>query len=120
MIDSQHKQLIRALADLIEACSSGKGRATLEDTIDFLEGYTAQHFRDEEELQKQHQYPDRVNHKKLHDEFKVVVADLGRQLRAEGATIALVGKVNTHIGGWLVNHIKREDTKVAAHLHRFS
>ena len=28
----------------------------------------------------------------------------------------LVGKVNSSIAGWLINHIKREDVKVAAHV----
>jgi methyl-accepting chemotaxis protein len=118
LIDSQHKQLIEAIANLMDACSGGKGRSVLVETIDFLESYTAKHFGDEEELQQRYRYPDYPNHKKLHDGFKRVVAELGQQLKAEGATISLVGKVNTHIGGWLVNHIKREDTKVAAHLRK--
>jgi methyl-accepting chemotaxis protein len=116
LIDSQHKQLIEALGNLTDACSGGKGRAVLTETMDFLERYTAKHFGDEEALQKQHDYPDYPGHKRLHDGFKRVVADIGRQLKAEGPTIVLVGKVNTDIGGWLINHIKREDTKVAAHL----
>jgi methyl-accepting chemotaxis protein len=118
LIDSQHKQLIEALGNLMDACSGGKGRTVLSETMDFLESYTAKHFGDEEALQKQYAYPDYPNHKKLHDGFKLVVADLGRQLKVEGPTIVLVGKVNTNIGGWLVNHIKREDTKVAAHIRK--
>jgi methyl-accepting chemotaxis protein len=120
LIDSQHKQLIQAMAELMDACSSGKGRAVMSETIDFLADYTAKHFADEEKLQQDYAYPDRVNHKKLHEGFKLVVADLGRQLNQEGPTIVLVGKVNTKIGGWLVNHIKREDTKVAAHIRSIS
>jgi methyl-accepting chemotaxis protein len=116
MIDTQHKQLIEALDNLMDACSGGKGRSVLEETMDFLESYTAKHFGDEEALQKQYDYPDYPNHKKMHDGFKRVVADVGRRLKAEGPTIALVGKVNADIGGWLINHITREDTKVAAHV----
>ena len=120
MIDSQHKQLISAIAKLMEACSSGHGRKQIEETLDFLESYTAKHFGDEEKLQQRYKYPDYANHKRLHDGFKAVVSDLGRQMKAEGPTIALVGKVNSQIGGWLVKHIKKEDTKVAAHLRRQS
>jgi methyl-accepting chemotaxis protein len=116
LIDSQHKQLIEALGNLMDACSGGRGRAVLAETFDFLESYTAKHFGDEEALQKEHAYPDYPNHKRLHDGFKHVVADIGRQLKKEGPTIALVGKVNANVAGWLINHIKREDTKVAAHL----
>ncbi|MDR2671541.1 MAG: bacteriohemerythrin [Oscillospiraceae bacterium] len=116
LIDAQHKELIQAVNNLLAACASGKGRASLNETLDFLLNYTVKHFSDEEKLQVQYHYPDYTNHKKLHDGFKVVVTNLSRQLKTEGPTIALVGKVNASIGDWLVSHIKREDKKVAAHL----
>ncbi|MDR0919217.1 MAG: hemerythrin family protein [Oscillospiraceae bacterium] len=116
MIDSQHKELIKAINDLMVACSEGKGRAALDPTINFLKDYTAKHFGDEEQLQLKANYPDYANHKKLHDGFKAVVADLGNKLQREGATIVLVGQVNSNIGGWLLNHIKKEDVKVAKHI----
>jgi hemerythrin len=116
MIDSQHKQLIKAVNDLLQACSSGKGRAGISSTIDFLTDYTAKHFGDEEKLQVRYCYPDMMNHKRYHDGFKTVVRELGLQLKAEGPSIQLVSKVNTSIGGWLINHIKKEDVKVAVHI----
>lgn len=115
-IDAQHKQLIKAINDLVEACSSGKGRATVSSTLDFLIDYTAKHFHDEEKLQQQYRYPDFTNHRKLHEAFKVSVRELAKQLKTEGPTVILVGKVNSSIGGWFVNHIQREDKKVAGHI----
>lgn len=115
-IDSEHRQLIQAVNALLNACSSGKGRAELEKTTRFLSDYTSKHFSHEEMLQKQSHYPDYVNHHRYHEEFKKVVADLTRRLEKEGPTITLVGQVNTAIGGWLVNHIKQEDKKLAAHI----
>ncbi len=115
-IDSEHRQLIQAVNDLLAACSHGKGRAELEKTTRFLSDYTAKHFAHEEMLQKQSKYPDYINHRRLHEEFKKVVADLLRRLEQQGPTVALVGEVNTTIGGWLVKHIKQEDTKLAAYL----
>ena len=67
-------------------------------------------------MQQQYKYPDYPNHKRYHEEFKRVVREIGDQLNKEGATIVLVGKVNSSIGGWLLNHIKREDVKLAAHI----
>ncbi len=115
-IDSEHRQLIQALNDLLSACSSGKGREELAKTTRFLADYTAEHFSHEEMIQKQSRYPDYVNHHRYHEEFKKVVADLARRLNKEGPTVALVGQVNKAIGGWLVNHIKQEDKKLAAYL----
>lgn len=116
IIDTEHKQLIQALNDLMDACSKGAGRAEIEKTTTFLADYTAKHFAHEEQLQRQYSYPDAVNHKGYHESFKKTVAEIADQLKREGATIALVGKVNSSIAGWLLNHIKREDVKVAAHI----
>jgi hemerythrin len=118
LIDEQHKKLITAVNALLDACAAGAGRTKLNDTMKFLSDYTGKHFGDEEKLQLQTKYPDYVNHKKLHDGFKTVVRDLSLQLQKEGPTITLVGKVNASIGNWLITHIKREDTKVAAHIHK--
>jgi hemerythrin len=115
-IDTQHKQLVKAVNDLIDACKSGQGRTSLNTTMKFLVDYTVKHFADEENLQKQYNYPDFVNHKKLHDAFRASAVALAKQLETEGASIALVAKVNSSVGDWLVNHIKREDMKVAAHI----
>lgn len=115
-IDRQHKQLIEAINNLLDACAKGKGRDSLAPTAKFLQDYTTKHFADEERLQRESGYPDYVNHRRYHEEFKKVVADIVGQLKKEGPTIVLVGKVNRSIGGWLLNHIKRQDVKVAAHI----
>ncbi|MDR0570249.1 MAG: bacteriohemerythrin [Clostridiales Family XIII bacterium] len=115
-IDFQHKQLFQAINNLLEACQSGKGRTHIDSTMIFLVNYTAKHFGDEEKLQQQFGYPDYPNHRKLHDNFKATVNELAKQLREGGPSIAIVGKVNSSVGGWLVNHIQKEDKKVAAHI----
>ncbi|WP_312648666.1 bacteriohemerythrin [Aminipila sp.] len=115
-IDEQHKQLIAAINNLLDACSQGKGRDSLKETTTFLYDYTSKHFADEEKLQLASQYPDYPNHKQYHEGFKKVVRDIADQLDKEGPSLVLVGKVNSSIGGWLINHIKKEDVKVAAHI----
>ena len=49
-IDTQHKQLFKAINDLLEACSSGQGRVKLSATMQFLIDYTDKHFGDEEKM----------------------------------------------------------------------
>ncbi|MDD3393566.1 MAG: hemerythrin [Clostridia bacterium] len=115
-IDTEHKQLIKAINDLLEACSSGKGRNEVIRTVDFLSQYTKTHFAHEQVLQQKFHYPDYVNHKKYHEDFIKVVDGIAIRLKAEGATIQLVGEVNMQVGNWLINHIKREDVKVAKHI----
>lgn len=115
-IDTQHKQLIQAFNNLMNACAEGKGRAELESMLKFLTEYTAKHFTDEENMQKQYEYPNYGNHKVLHETFKKNISALSGELEKEGPTIVLVGKLNSSIGDWLMNHIKREDMLVAAHV----
>lgn len=117
-IDGQHQELIMRINDLLEACTMGRGRNEISSTMEFLEEYTEKHFRDEEELQRKYGYPDRVNHKRYHDGFKRTVRSLKERLDKEGPSIQLVGSINTNIGGWLINHIKKEDVKVASHIEK--
>jgi hemerythrin len=114
LVDNQHKQLVQAVNDLMEASKSGKGSEAVFQTLDFLTGYTIKHFKDEETLQKKFDYPDFLNHKRIHEDFKGTVGDLTQRLRAEGPSEALVQEVSTSIGSWLLNHIKGDDFRMAA------
>ncbi|MDR2171509.1 MAG: bacteriohemerythrin [Planctomycetaceae bacterium] len=116
LIDTQHQQLITAINELLNACSSGQGKDVINKTLDFLENYTAKHFGDEEVLQIKYQYPDYLNHKSLHENFKKFVKELAIQIKKDGPTAGLISKVSFGVGDWLINHIKKEDTKVAGHI----
>lgn len=120
LIDSQHKEFIRRINNLLEACSLGKGRDEIHSAAQFLTEYTDKHFADEEKLQKQYAYPDRVNHKKMHEGFKKTVKEINERLEKEGSSVALVGKINSDVAGWLINHIKKQDVKVAKHIEENS
>lgn len=116
-IDEQHKSLINAINDLLDACSKGKGRVEVQKTLTFLSEYVVKHFNDEEKLQVKSKYPDYIAHKKLHENFKKDVANIVSDFERDGATILLVAKVNSKIGEWLINHIKTIDKKVAEHIN---
>ena len=115
-IDDQHRQLVEAINNLLDACGTGRTRSELEKTLTLLCSHTSKHFSDEEKLQLQYKYPDYQNHKKMHEQCRIVVRDLTDQLRLNGPSINLVGKVNNSIGNWLINHIKTQDKKLAEHV----
>ncbi len=115
-IDSQHRSLVDAVNNLLDACSQGKGRNEVEQTLKFLQDYVVKHFGDEEKLQIKSNYPDYKAHKEKHEAFKNQVNEIVDEYKKGGATIALVAKVNSSVGGWLISHIKSEDKKVAAHI----
>lgn len=115
-IDSEHRGLIQAINRLLEACAAGKGGEELSGTIDFLTQYTKTHFRHEEGLQLRYGYPDYANHKRFHETFFKVVENLAARLKEEGATPQLMTDMNKQLAGWLLNHIKTEDARVAKHI----
>ena len=115
-IDTEHKELLKAINDLLEACSIGKGRAEVEKTVKFLESYTKTHFAHEEALQMRYKYPDYNNHKKYHKQFMETVESIHKKLLLNGSSVVIVGEVNSKVANWIINHIKKEDLKVAAHI----
>lgn len=115
-VDAQHKALFDAMNQLSNACEQGKGRDEIDKTLKFLSDYIITHFSDEERLQRQYGYPDRVQHKAYHDQFKMSVKKMIEEYTAGGASIVLVGEINRKVGMWLLNHIKREDVKLGTFL----
>ena len=119
-IDSQHKQLFKLTSDLVEACESNKSQEILGDTLNFLASYTVQHFADEEALQVKYNFPGYESHKKLHEDFKAKVVEMIKQYQEDSTSMDLSTQVNFTIVRWLLQHIKREDFKIAAHIRNMS
>ena len=113
-VDNQHKQLVSAVNNLMEASKSGKGDAAVMETLEFLAAYTVKHFSDEEKLQVDYNYPDYLNHKRIHDEFKASVEELTQRVVKEGSTKELIEIVSSTIVSWLLDHIKGDDFRMAA------
>lgn len=117
IIDMEHRQLLKAANDLMEACSQGRGRAQLEPVIDFLTSYVDKHFCDEELLQTKSEYPGYTGHKQFHENYKKVLGQVAQDLKSQGPTIAVLSKLNQHVGV-LIHHIRVDDKKMAEHVKK--
>ena len=117
-IDSQHKELFRLTSNLVQAYEEKKSVEVLGDTLNFLAEYTVKHFADEEALQAAHDFPGYEDHKRAHENFKVKVVDLIHQYREDSKSVDLMAQVNSVIVRWLLQHIKREDFKIADHIRK--
>ncbi len=120
MIDSQHKELINAINNLLEACFKLKGLDQLIVTAEFLQNYVIMHFNQEEKLQVSTKYPDYHNHKLLHTSFNSIVRRIVSDLRINAATPELLKDITSLVGDWFINHIKVEDKKVAEHARNYN
>jgi len=117
-IDMQHKDLIEKFNAFMSACTAEQGQEELESSLDFLCEYTVKHFTDEEALQRRINYPEYKKHKQLHDEFQVRVANLADLFKQKGPSDAIVARISTDVGEWLITHVKWEDTKLASYLKK--
>ena len=118
VIDSQHKELINAINNLLSACLQGQGAGEVGTTIDFLIAYTKRHFGEEEALQQKSNYPDYTNHRTYHATFVQTITELSAELKQAGASPVMINKIIRSVGDWLVNHIQQQDIKVATHLKK--
>ena len=113
-IDNQHKTIFIRINDMLEACKQGKGKATVESLIVFLEEYVLSHFDEEERFMKKHHYPEYAAHKALHVEFIMQVVALKKQVATEGVGVHTVIAVNQLVVNWFRDHIRKVDTKLGA------
>lgn len=115
LIDREHRELFQAVNKLLDACSSGKGRSSLEPTTKFLLNYVDKHFAHEEELQKKSNYPGRTSHTMFHEQYKRKLRQLVDAIPPAGPGVGDLANINSHIGV-LVTHIRVEDKKLGAYL----
>jgi hemerythrin len=116
MIDRQHQELFSRFNDLISACRERKGKEKVLDLLDFLADYVVEHFRAEEELMRQNQYPEYEGHRRLHQHFVDKLTALRQEMKEEGATVNLVVATNQAVLQWLIEHVKRVDSKLSIFL----
>lgn len=117
LIDSEHRQLLETINNLLEACAIGNDKDRIKVTAYFFNDYVIKHCADEEKLQLQTGYPYYEYHKKLHDEFKKIVTSLIEELNRNEPPICFEDKINADIVSWLFNHFRTEDKKLAAHVN---
>jgi len=115
-IDRQHKELFSRINALFEACRQGKGKAEVNEVVQFLDDYVVRHFSEEEKYMQKYDYPRYAAHKAQHLEFVENFSELRKQIEREGPGVHLVVKTNHMIVQWLVNHISKVDRALGTFL----
>lgn len=115
MIDQEHKELFEAVNRLLDACSKGQGRSSMEEAIRFLAAYVDKHFAHEEQLQQKSGYSGMAAHKAFHAKYKKTLMEIVAQIPLADPSLADLGSLNKHVAV-LVNHIRTEDKKLSAFL----
>ena len=116
IIDGEHRQLFAAVNSLMDACAQGRGRATIEPTMNFLLNYVDTHFAHEEELHKKSGFENFEAHRQFHITYTKKLRELAAAIQVSAPTVSDLNNLNQHIA-LLVNHIRSTDKKLGAYLN---
>lgn len=113
-IDTQHKKLIGLLNDLHSAKATGKGDATLKAVLHELLEYTNSHFAFEENLFREHGYPNTSEHEQAHVALKSQVVAFAEDFASGKASLS--ADLFMFLRNWLNGHIRGSDRRYAPFL----
>ncbi|MFZ3210649.1 MAG: bacteriohemerythrin [Terriglobales bacterium] len=114
-LDEQHQKLFALINSLHEAMRQGKGQVVVQDTVRELAAYTATHFRAEEQLLRNANYPGLIAHQAEHQRYVAKVNQFAEDVKAGKLASSIA--VLSFLKDWLAEHIKRTDGSYAAHLN---
>jgi hemerythrin-like metal-binding protein len=116
ILDNDHKRLIELINELHDAMLAGRGKEALSKILDGLIAYTIEHFRREEGMLVNAEYPDLSAHRKEHEKLTQQVRDIQKKY-LEGKSLMISMEVMTFLKDWLANHIQGTDKKYSVHLN---
>lgn len=120
LIDEQHKELFGRLSEFIRNVQlEGNWDDKLDkvkETMEFMQEYVVYHFNDEEAYLEEIQYPDIIMHKKIHEDFKKVIADYVELFNQGGFTEEKVQELSAKLMTWLIMHVGKMDQKIGEYV----
>jgi hemerythrin len=117
-IDLEHKRLVDLVNELHEYLVSGSSLNLINAVFEQIARHTGGHFRHEEKLMLESNYPDLTKHRLAHQELEKQIAELLRSIEA-GAPVFSQDLVD-FLKNWLVNHILTMDKALGEYLSKQS
>ncbi len=113
-IDAQHQELLRRMAEFLQALEAGQGREETGKILDFIQFYAKWHFKREEKCMAEHQCAiAEVNHT-AHGEFIRRFDILWQQYQVSDIDPRIPYETSQELANWFVQHILRIDTRLNA------
>ncbi len=111
-IDSQHKELISIMNNLIENIKIKGLKNVTDKTIMELSNYTFYHFSAEEDLMEKIKYPELEEHKGRHKDLIDKLSKITNRIYEANADPAVDFDLQLLLKDWLITHILDEDLKI--------
>ena len=117
IIDYQHKELIDRVNNFFSAIKGNNKEHEILKIFSFLEQYVIIHFRDEERLQVDNDYPFYLEHKAMHKQFTSDINEIKHRFQSKGFNFASSLVVSETLSNWLITHIGKEDKKLGEYIN---
>ena len=114
LIDDQHKKLINMINELYASFSSGEAQEKAPAIVKEMVKYTDYHFKTEEKFFDKFNYPNTVEHKKIHQSFVNKVVELQEGITSGKVNISY--EIMDFLRQWFVQHVLVEDKKYSEFL----
>jgi hemerythrin len=110
-LDAEHRQILGILCELYAAMKQAPNHPAARALWKRLLQYANSHFKHEERVMRDHEYPGVFAHVVLHERFRQRTADL-----AAHANLVTSRDLLRFVKEWWVEHIQGEDKKYAPYL----
>lgn len=116
VIDTEHEELFRLINSFHSSWLEARDRQSIARVFNQLVAYAEMHFRHEETIMAEHEFPQLAVHKQQHETMVETIFRLHREYMEENRSL----EVNTmkFIKAWLVEHILESDYRFRDFLAR--
>ncbi len=116
-IDAQHIELFRRVEKFMAALRSStpweEKVQYVNETLEFMNAYVVEHFRDEEAYQLKIGYPGYEAHRRKHSDMVEYVGQITAEYQKNGCSEPLIQQFAGKLMAWLINHVASEDQRIA-------
>ena len=118
IVDDQHKGLLNFVNELFNHATGNEEeeRAYFKAVINEVLQYVKMHFSTEEKLMILNRFPGYAEHKKAHDDFKLVVIKSVKDF--DSGEPLVLEKFANFLKDWILNHIAKVDTQYAEYFKK--
>ena len=115
-IDNQHKELLEKINYFFKAVDDGTSKEEAMRTLEFLESYTNEHFKDEEDLQIKYEYSKYNQQCQQHRAFINQLDEIRYVIGRYGVSGAVVNQMQKKIVDYWEYHINYLDRDLGEYL----
>jgi hemerythrin-like metal-binding protein len=114
-IDLQHKNLVAMINELHENMTVHKEQSVQLEIVQKMIAYTDYHFKTEEQLMQETDFPGSANHKVEHEKFVKKALEIKERLDKKGLVLSI--EILSYLKQWLKHHILNTDKKYSDHFN---